>query len=447
MKKATITMGLDTRSQMRDGTFPIKFNIYYNGQQHRVRPSRPLSATKTDYNKIRNGEKLTSTLRQLRDDVQAEFNKAAQIVGNMNVFTLAAFKKAYTTETGSRTKQSTLLCELYAAKQRLLKAANQFNAESNYCCSYRNLNKFAQTQRIRDGNLALEHITVDFLGKYRIWNVGVEKNSVATVQSYLRCLRHIFNSAIDDGAAHPSLYPFERSKGKRSGSQKIAVGFNIAAKRFLSSTDIEQLKTSKYRHHPACLIWFWCYMTGQNPTDLLQLRLDDIYSPDGINLYCKFYRQKTRNSSKENRPVKFHIKPSMLNIIQQLRPLDCTSPYVFPFLKHGVNEQERHNATVAWRRLINRQLNRIAKNLRIGELNLSMARCGFATALYKQGVPIATISFLLGHASIRTTELYLGQLSEDEIADATDEVDIFRSESFPVSNPELIETMLSNRAA
>ena len=96
---------------------------------------------------------------------------------------------------------------------------------------------------------------------------------------------------------------------------------------------------------------------------------------------------------------------------------DKDSPYLFPFLsgkKTGEAAYAEYNGALL---RFNRDLRSLAETCGVGEPVTSYTiRHSFATTLKEQDVPIEMISELLGHTSIKTTQIYLKSFSLERLS-------------------------------
>jgi hypothetical protein len=110
-----------------------------------------------------------------------------------------------------------------------------------------------------------------------------------------------------------------------------------------------------------------------------------------------------------------------LNEIRQNEELaaDTTedSPYLFPFLegmKTGEDAYKEYNTVLGG---FNRRLKTLSESIGIRTRVTSYTiRHSFATTLKEQNVPIEMISELLGHKSIKTTQIYLKSFSLEKLS-------------------------------
>ena len=93
------------------------------------------------------------------------------------------------------------------------------------------------------------------------------------------------------------------------------------------------------------------------------------------------------------------------------------SPYLFPFLegmKTGEDAYKEYNTVLGG---FNRRLKILSESIGIHTRVTSYTiRHSFATTLKEQNVPIEMISELLGHKSIKTTQIYLKSFSLEKLS-------------------------------
>jgi integrase len=222
---------------------------------------------------------------------------------------------------------------------------------------------------------------------------------------------------------------------KKDDLPELGITRMRGSKAYLQPDEIRSLTKSKeWKDDTATLYWMWCYFTGMNPTDVAQIKKEDLYQPDGINYHIKFFRQKVKYSASERRPIELYVSGDMLKIIAKLQQrgkeeIKENSSYLFPILWDEMTPLEIRNRTKWWQGYINKRLRKIAKELNIRKLHLGMARHTFATTMSKHNIPVPNISYLMGHSSIVTTQNYLGALTHAEIAQASHVLNNFKKVS------------------
>ncbi len=144
------------------------------------------------------------------------------------------------------------------------------------------------------------------------------------------------------------------------------------------------------------LFLFSCY-TGLAYCDVISLKPSNFESDADGNLWCKVYRQK----SEELSPVP--VLKAAIEIMTKYKnhPKSTIKGSIFPY----ISNQD-----------LNRNLKIIAEVCEINKyMSFHLARHTFATAVtLKNGVPIETVSKMLGHTKITTTQIY-ADVDEEKI--------------------------------
>lgn len=146
------------------------------------------------------------------------------------------------------------------------------------------------------------------------------------------------------------------------------------------------------------LFLFSCY-TGLAYCDVMALKPTNFESDAYGNLWCKIYRQK----SEELSPVPVLKFAAELLLKYKDHPKAIRKGAIFPY----ISNQE-----------LNRNLKIIGETCDITKyMSFHLARHTFATAVtLKNGVPIETVSKMLGHTKITTTQIY-ADVDEEKIVE------------------------------
>ena len=236
--------------------------------------------------------------------------------------------------------------------------------------------------------------------RYQSWLLakGCARNTVST---YMRRIRHIYNLAVEVGEAAyiPHLF------------KNVFTGVESKRKKALPSESLRLLMTSpvtdpqqKRTQSAFCLMFLFC---GMAFVDLAHLRKEDI--KEGI---LSYYRQKSGSL------IQVEIPAEAQGLLNELAA-DTTedSPYLFPFLegmKTGEDAYKEYNTVLGG---FNRRLKTLSESIGIRTRVTSYTiRHSFATTLKEQDVPIEMISELLGHTSIKTTQIYLKSFSLERLS-------------------------------
>jgi len=241
-------------------------------------------------------------------------------------------------------------------------------------------------QEFRPG-LDFKDITYSFLKDFETY-LREKGNSVNTVAKHLRQLRTLVNEAINQGYIHADAYPFRKFKIKQERGRH----------EFLTPDELRKLENlevhdQKLRHVLDAFL-FCCYV-GLRFSDFCQLTPANFIRVNGKR-WLHFKSIKTG--------IELRLPLHLLFEGKALTILDCYNIEEFAIL--GCNSD------------VNKYLAQIAEMARIKKhITYHTARHTCATLLIHQGVPITTVQKLLGHTSVKTTEIYSEVLSSTILRD------------------------------
>ena len=241
-------------------------------------------------------------------------------------------------------------------------------------------------QEFRPG-LDFKDITYTFLRDFEV-HLKEKGNSVNTVAKHMRQLRTLVNEAINQGYIPSDAYPFRKYKIKQEKGRK----------EFLTPDELkrlENLDVDKKLRHVLDAFLFCCY-TGLRFSDFCQLSPANFIKINGKR-WLHFTSVKT--GVELRLPLHLLFEGKALAVLERY-------DIITDFAKIGPNsEANKYLAQLA-------TLARIRKHI-----TYHTARHTCATLLVHQGVPITTVQKLLGHTSVRTTEVYSEVLSNTIIRD------------------------------
>ena len=241
-------------------------------------------------------------------------------------------------------------------------------------------------QEFRPG-LDFKDITYTFLRDFEV-HLKEKGNSVNTVAKHMRQLRTLVNEAINQGYIPSDAYPFRKYKIKQEKGRK----------EFLTPDELkrlENLDVDKKLRHVLDAFLFCCY-TGLRYSDFCQLTPENIIRVNGKRW---LYFKSVKTDVEIRLPLHLLFEGKALAVLERY-------DIVTDFAKIGPNSEA------------NKYLAQLAAFARIRKhITYHTARHTCATLLVHQGVPITTVQKLLGHASVRTTEVYSEVLSNTIIRD------------------------------
>ena len=241
-------------------------------------------------------------------------------------------------------------------------------------------------QEFRPG-IDFKDITYTFLRDFEV-HLKEKGNSVNTVAKHMRQLRTLVNEAINQGYIPSDAYPFRKYKIKQEKGRK----------EFLTPDELkrlENLDVDKKLRHVLDAFLFCCY-TGLRYSDFCQLTPENIIRVNGKRW---LYFKSVKTDVEIRLPLHLLFEGKALAVLERY-------DIVTDFAKIGPNsEANKYLAQLS-------ALARIRKHI-----TYHTARHTCATLLVHQGVPITTVQKLLGHTSVRTTEVYSEVLSNTIIRD------------------------------
>ena len=241
-------------------------------------------------------------------------------------------------------------------------------------------------QEFRPG-LDFKDITYTFLKDFEVY-LREKGNGVNTVAKHLRQLRTLVNEAINQGYIHADAYPFRKYKIKQEKGRH----------EFLTPDELKKLENleindRKLRHVLDAFL-FCCYV-GLRFSDFCQLIPANFIRVNGK----KWLHFKSVKTGIELRlPLHLLFEGKALSIMDKY---DITE-----FANLGSNSETNKVLAVIT------GMARIKKHV-----TYHTARHTCATLLIHQGVPITTVQRLLGHTSVKTTEVYSEILSSTIVRD------------------------------
>lgn len=241
-------------------------------------------------------------------------------------------------------------------------------------------------QGFRPG-LDFKDITYTFLKDFESY-LREKGNGVNTVAKHLRQLRTLVNEAINQGYIHADAYPFRKFKIKQEkGRHEFLTPDEL---RKLENLEVEDRKL----RHVLDAFLFCCYV-GLRFSDFCQLAPENFIKINGK----RWLHFKSIKTGIELRlPLHLLFEGKALGILERYN--------IEEFASLGCNSD------------VNKYLTQIAEMTRIKKhITYHTARHTCATLLIHQGVPITTVQKLLGHTSVKTTEIYSEVLSSTILRD------------------------------
>lgn len=246
---------------------------------------------------------------------------------------------------------------------------------------------------LKGKDLSFHEFDLKFLMLFEEYLRNKLSNSTNTIHGTLKIFRKIFNDAIREEII--SCTPFSKHK----------LHWEKTSKEYLTSEELKliedlKLKPDTMMFHHRNMYVFACYSAGIRISDLLKLKWKD-FTGTHINVFL----QKT----KEHLSIKLPIKA--IEIIQYYKQYDSVlDNYIFPGFDNCVdcnNPKEYFKSKSRATAYANKNLKDIARLSGLSkEISFHTSRHTFATLALTKGIRIELVSKLMGHSSIKTTQIY-----------------------------------------
>lgn len=397
----TTSIILDTRRPLKSGRYPVKLRVcdgveercrYHKVSYHNIK----LTLSESDWKELQKQRLKTTRLRELKRFLLSEEERARDCVMQLRPFTFAGFKRLWIGE-----KQAGTLRELAEEKRDIVARSK---SRKLYDTMLSKVEAF-------DKRELLPH-DIDFAWLRR-FEKHLDKQGLgrATIINRMRYVRAVINYAVSKGVLPENLNPFG------TGANQYTIGVpQKTVEKTLTQAELRKLfayeaTPGSFKHFSLTLFRLSFYLSGANPADLFRLTQDNIVGNRII-----FTRRKTANTSRSGRKV----IAAYTQVVQELfRALhDPKSPYLIPLLKEGMSEEEETDKIASKNIVVNRNLQKIAKELRIDKkVTMGYARATFATVLRDNGYTSDQIANLMGNSEAVVSKHYYGTADEEKITE------------------------------
>lgn len=242
-----------------------------------------------------------------------------------------------------------------------------------YVCNH--LEEFILTT-FHVADIPLQKMSRDFIYRFHEWLITVRHCNINTVRTYLTAFKHIMMLAVRQGyiAKNPFLgYELRSESSNRS---------------FLMLDEIYRLSLIPTLSDTETIVrdaFLFCCFTGLAYTDVVRLTMNDIIA-EGRGCHLVIHRMKTHTA------VKVPLLQKPLQILEKYQSSNKNYT-IFPLPSN------------CW---CNKLLENMVKRAEINKhVTFHAARHTFATTItLAHGVSIETVSHMLGHTDIKTTQIY-----------------------------------------
>ncbi len=254
----------------------------------------------------------------------------------------------------------------------------------------------------------LSDVSVKHLKKYENYLKGIG-NQQNTIHGRLKVLRKILYKAKKEGLIVTN--PFENYSIKQEKTRRT----------FLVEDEINTLAELELTQESYKLVRdmfvFACF-SGIRFSDVARLRVNNIV-PKNDHYYLSFRIAKTKEV------LTFKLPSRAKEMVDKYNDLSNQEALLFPILAEKVfkDEKKLFNQISSKNAYFNKVLKLLAEKAGVTKhLSFHISRHTFATVALSRGVPIEVLSKLLGHADLKTTQIY-GKIMDKAKDDAMDKFD------------------------
>jgi integrase/recombinase XerD len=251
----------------------------------------------------------------------------------------------------------------------------------------------------KKSTLSLIDITPKFLSEYELYLRQVLNNKTNTVKKDMNYIKRVFNEAYRHSLIEHNQIPFNRYNIKSEKTHKL----------YLSQDEVNKISlvtvSGKVKIAKDMFI-FSSYVGGIRVSDTLLLQCKDF---DGT--FVHFQIQKTKGQ------LSIKVPNKALAILSEYVQNKDSNDFVFPMLPNALNLKDPVQVDTAITRataIVNKNLKTIASLAGINKrISFHTARHTWATLALQKGISLDKVSKLMGHASVRETQIYAKIVNED----------------------------------
>jgi len=381
VEKFKVLLYLKKSGLDKSGKAPIMGRITVNNSMAQF--SSKLSCTPTLWNpresrlngKSKEAVETNAKIDKLLLAVNSAFNS---LVERKKPFDAEAVKALYQ---GSMDSQMTLLASLDnyidGLKARVgIDVAPTTLATYHY--THRSLGYFIK-KKFRTKDIAFGQLNEQFIREYQEYCSSERGLAVDTYRHYLAILKKICKIAFKDGISEKFHFAHYKLPEQKETTPKA-----LSRESFEKIRDLEIPKNRPSTRFTRDLFLFACY-TGTAYADVVRLTKENLFTDESGSLWLKYARKKT------DYRARVKLLPEAIALIEKYK--DENRDTLFPWQSP---EMARTNV---------RGL-RIMADIK-EPMTYHSGRHSFASLItLEEGVPIETISKMLGHSNVKTTQIY-----------------------------------------
>ena len=390
MRATFKTLFYVNRSKEKNGIVPIMGRVTINGTtaQFSCKRSIPVELWDTKGNCAKGKSKEAREINFALDDIKAQIIKHYQHLSDREAYVTAEMvRNAFQ---GIGNEYETLLGAFDKDNANFKLRCGKDRAYSSYKVFVRNRNYVADfiKAHYKRKDISMLELVPDFIKEFSIYLMTERNLKQATAWMACMQLKGVIIRAHNNG-----LIP-------RNPFANFHMRPNVEERAYLTEMELKELMTHKFDNDNLTFcrdVFVFASMTALSFVDIKELTTDQIVDVNG---------EKWIVSKRHKTKVPFQVKllPIPLEIIDRYRHIR-TDNHVFGTCNY-------------WSMC--KQLKTVIKECGIEKpISWHCARHGFATMALTNGMPIESVSRILGHTNITTTQIYAKITTEKLNTDLT----------------------------
>ena len=260
---------------------------------------------------------------------------------------------------------------------------------STYHYTHRSLSKFIK-KKFRTKDIAFGQLNEQFIREYQDFVLGELGYSMQTVRHYLAILKKICKIAFKEGISEKFHFAHYKLPKNKETTPKA-----LSRESFEKIRDLDIPKNRPSTRFTRDLFLFACY-TGTAYADVVRITKENLFTDEAGSLWLKYARKKT------DYRARVKLLPEAIALIEKYK--DENRDTLFPMQSHEMVKANMKGL-------------RIMADIK-EPMSYHSGRHSFASLItLEEGVPIETISRMLGHSNIQTTQIYARMTPKKLFAD------------------------------
>ena len=249
---------------------------------------------------------------------------------------------------------------------------------STYVYTHRSLGKFIK-KKFKTKDVAFGQLSEQFIREYQDFVLTEQGYAMETVRHYLAILKKICKIAFKEGISEKFHFAYYKLPKQKETTPK-----SLSRESFEKIRDLEIPPNRRSHTLTRDLFLFACY-TGTAYADVSRIKGENLFTDEAGSLWLKYTRKKT------DYRARVKLLPEAIALIEKYK--DENRDTIFPRQSQDVVKANMKGL-------------RIMADIK-EPMTYHSGRHSFASLItLEEGVPIETISRMLGHSNIQTTQIY-----------------------------------------